>query len=195
MEVAMAPFATLASRGGLWRRLFASNVAAASANFVSGGLAARIGTNPFTSGTNLAILDPGGGAASGRATPNSVLFRFFGTDASNETFSARIWGIEEGVSDVVSTATRSWQPTLLAELAITLGDLAGVAGTLIVAADFEADTIALTYGASQDIVLVTTTDVRQAWARIDFLGFPILAVEFDDGGSAASCNGLYRWVW
>ena len=191
---------TLASRGSAWRRLFATNVSAANAAFVSGGLAARLHTNPFTSGTNLAVLDPRGGGVAGAEMPNSLLLRFFGTDANNESFSARVWGIELGNSLVGSTQTKSWEPTLLAQLLVTFGNLAGVAGTQIAAADFEADTIALTYGASQDIVINSpANDLRNAWARIDMLGFPQIAIEMDDavnsGAAAASCNGLFRFLW
>ena len=187
---------SLASRGSLWSRLFATNVAAASANFVSGGLVARAYANPFAAGTNLALINVRESQPPGAMTPNAMQFRFFGDNAQNLTFSARIWGIEEGVGTVSTTAMHSWEPTLLAQLLVTLGNVNGVASTLIEAASFEADTISLTYGASQDAVISSNAaDLKQAWAAIDIHAFPLIAVELDDGASATACNGLYRSLW
>lgn len=192
----MATEINLCTRGSMWKRLFATNLVAASANFVSGGLAAKPYLTPFAAGTNLALIDMREGGAPGAAICNSIIFRFFGNNANNLTFSARIWGIEEGSDNVITVATKSWEVTLLAQFLATLGNVNGVAGTLIAAADFEADTIATTYGATNDITLNSNaTDVKQAWARLDNLGFPQIGVELDDGGSATSCNGLYRLLW
>lgn len=195
----------LASRGGNWKRLFATNVAAASADFVSGGLVERpitnVKANPFEVGTNLAIIDlvtiPTSERpefAAGAAVPNSIMFQLFGTDANNETFSGRFWGITQAQGLVGSTSVRSWKPTLLAEVLATLGAAQGVANTLVEAADFYADTYALTYGSSSDVVIANATDLRGAWFRLDHLAFPLIAVEFQEG-TAATCNGLWRPLW
>lgn len=193
---------TLASRGGMWRRLFASNVAAASATFVSGGLVERLIGNPFAAGSNLAIINfcdiptsEKPGYASGHATPNSIMFQLFGTDDANETFSARIWGIERATGLVSTSQIETWKPTLLAEILATLSAAEGAAGLLVSANDHYVDTYAITSGAAQDIVINSNTDVRGSNFRIDNLAHQILAIEFDDGSSAAECNGLFRPLW
>ncbi len=198
----------LASKGGPWKRLFATNVLAADAAFVSGGLAAKAFASPFAAAANIGIISLDNiptserpDFVSGGDTPNSIMFRFFGENASNDSFSARIWGITKGNSTVGSTKTQSWEATLLAQLLITLGNITGIAGTLIEpTTSFEADTIALTYGATQDIVLNSpANDLKGSFARIDHLAFPIIAVEFDDavntGTAADACNALYRFLW
>lgn len=197
----------LSSKGSFWRRLFATNVAAAAAAFDSGGVVGKVAKSPFVADANFAIIsldriptaeqpsfDPDG------QQPNSIELRFFGENASNDSFSARIWGLTRGSSLVGSTATESWEATLLAELLITLGNIQGVDGTLIENASFEADTIVKTYGASEDIVICSpANDLRGAWARIDHRSFPMIGIEFDDavnsGTPADACNCLYRWVW
>lgn len=195
-----------ASRGGAWKRLFDSNVAAADAVF--GTIVGKKLASPFANAANFKLISLGAAIPSGVQAhqptgdeqANSIIFRFFGTDANNESFSARVWGITRGTGTVVTTETRSWEVILLAEFLVTLGNLAGVAGTQIVAADFEADTIVRTYGATEDVAVSSpTNDVRGAWARLDHLAFPLLGVEFDDavnsGAAAASCNALFRYLW
>lgn len=198
----------LATRGSAWRRLFATNVLAADALFVTGGLAARPFTTPFVAAANIGIISldqiptlARPSFAAGEEHPNSIQFRFFGENASNDSFSARIWGITEGKDLVGSTATHSYEATLLAELLITLGSRTGVLNTLIEpTTSFEADTIATTYGATGDVVLLSpANDLKSAWARVDHTGYPIVAVEFDDavnsGTPADACNALYRFLW
>lgn len=198
----------LTSRGGPWKRLHATNVTAANAVFASGGLAPKAFATPFSAGVALGIIDlediptaERPDFAAGSEQPNSIIFRFFGEDGNNDSFSARIWGITRGEGTVGTTATKSWEATLLTELLITLGAKTGVAGTLIEATtSFEADTIAATYGATSDLTIQSSAnDLRSAWARLDHLAFPILGVEFDDsvnsGTAAAACNALYRFLW
>jgi len=198
----------LATRGSAWRRLFATNVTAADAVFVTGGLAAKPFTTPFLAAANLGIISldqiptaEKPSFAAGEEHANSIQFRFFGEDGSNDSFSARIWGITEGKGLVGTTAIHSYEATLLAELLITLGSRTGVANTLIEATtSFEADTIAVTYGATGDVVVLSpANDLKSAWARVDHTGYPIIAVEFDDavnsGTAAAACNALYRFLW
>lgn len=202
----MSTEVNLASRGGPWKRLFDTNLPAATAAFTSGGLAARPGATPFVATAALAIIalndipvSEKPALATGESEPNSVAFRFFGNNANNCSFSARIYGITAGGGTVGTTKTQSWEATLLAELLVTFGNINGIAGTLIPAADFEADTIAITSGNTNYIQLLNTTDVKQAWAQIDHLAFPALAVELDDavnsGTPATACNALYRFLW
>lgn len=204
----MASQVNLASKGGPWKRLFATNVPAADAAFVSGGLAAKAFATPFAAAANIGIIslediptNERPDFVAGGDTPNSVMFRFFGEDGSNDSFSARIWGITKGNGTVGTTKTQSWEATLLAQLLITLGNITGVAGTLIEpTTSFEADTVTLTYGATQDITILSpANDLKGGFARIDHLAFPVLAVEFDEsvnsGTAAVACNALYRFLW
>ena len=198
----------LATKGTAWRRLFATNVTAADAAFVSGGIAGKANGSPFAAAANIGIISLNDiptserpDFAAGSEEPNSIMLRFFGENASNDSFSARVWGVTRGKGVVGSTPTQSWEATMLAQLLITLGNITGVAGTLIEpTTSFEADTIALVYGAVQDIVINSpANDLRGAHCRIDHLAFPILAVEFDDavnsGTAADACNALYRFFW
>lgn len=196
----MSTQVNLSTVGGPWKRVAATNVAAADAVFVTGGLAAKAYGSPFAAAANLFLLDLKADAAPGGQSPSAVIFRPFGGNDSNDSFSMRVWGIEVGDSLVGSTRVKSWEVTLLAELLVTLGSRVGVASTLIEAADLEADTVAMTDGASQDVVICSPEgDLKNAWARIDTLGFSLLAVEFDDavnsGTAADDCNSLYRWLW
>ena len=192
----------LSSRGSPWRRLYDTNVSAASAAFTTDGLQGRTRgpidkDNLYSDSGDLRVLDLRAAAGPGGTTPNSVIFVPFGRDTTNQTMSMRIWGVEEGVSGVGGSPVKSWEPMLLAELLCTLSAAkAGVAGSLVESSDYYCDTISLTQGASQDIVIASNaSDLRAAWARIDILGFPILVVEMDDGASATQVNSLYRFLW
>jgi len=128
----------------------------------------------------------------GGTTCNALLFKFFGTDAANEGFLARIWGIAEWVNP--TTRRVSYEFALLCELSITLGNNAGAAGCMIEAADFEADTIELTYGNDDVTVSLVSpaNDLRGASALVDTLGHGMIAVEGDLNSSTASWNAAYK---
>lgn len=193
----------LASKGGLWRRLFPSNIAAAAAAFVSGGIVPKVvdnspDQNRFTTHATLALaaIDVAErGVAPGASVPNAAQFILFGTTTSNQTLSARVWGIAKGQGPVITTNLQVWQPMLLCEIAATLGAAEGAAGALIGASNLYADTYAITQGATSDIAIVNGTDIRGPNFRVDIQGFDQLIVELDDGGSAVTVNGLYRFLW
>jgi hypothetical protein len=193
---------TLATRGGPWVRLFDTNVAAAAAAFGTVVGKAK-GSPPASNSTGLAIISPFSPLpvagkldfAAGEAMPNAVELRFFGRDAANETFLARVWGFTKGIGSPGGTATECWERVLLAQFTLTLGNIAGVAGTLIEASDFEVDTITLTYGASADVSISSPANDLPAKVRIDHQGYPILGIELDDNVSAAEVNALYRFLW
>ncbi len=191
----------LSSLGSPWRRLFDTSIAQASGAFLtSGGLKGRAFTSlagnglPEDTAAGLKVIDLRAEAGPGGATPNAIMFKFFGTNTSNQTFNARVWGIERGFGTVGTTKTQSWETCLLAQFGGVLGANGDAAGSLI-GTDLVADTITLTYGASQDVVISSPANDLQAWARLDNLGFPVIGVELDDAGSAVTINGLYRLVW
>lgn len=197
----------LASRGGPWRRLHDTNITAAQGVFATGGLAAKTLGSPYAFAVTLGLIPvteiPAGAVpsfAAGEATPNSIMFRFFGDDGNNKSFSARIWGITEGIGTVLTTKNQSWEATLLGQFLITFGNINGVTGTLIDSGSFEMDTIATTYGATSDIVLNSNAaDIKGSFLRLDHLAFPLIGVELDDavnaGTPATAMNALYRFLW
>lgn len=169
-----------------WRKLKATN-------FTTSSFAATLGqstkTKP-TAGDDVGVIEMiPADIRPGACAPDAVLLKFFGTDADGETFNCRIfaWAIEE--------TNQSWESSLIAEFALTLGNLAGAAGCAIAAADFEVDTIVLTYGNDDvDVSIVSpANDVRGAYARIDGLGGRLLTAHFDLG-TGASGNLLYRKI-
>lgn len=193
---------TLATRGGPWKRLFDTNVAAAAAAF--GTVAGKAkGSPPASNSTGLGIISPFSplpvaGAldfAAGEAMPNAVELRFFGRNAQNLTFSARVWGYTKGIGSPGGTAVECWERVLLAQFLCTIGNIAGVASTLIEASDLEVDTISLTYGASADVSISSPANDLPAYVRLDHQGYPILGIELDDGASATEVNALYRFLW
>lgn len=128
--------------------------------------------------------------AIGSKTSNALKFKFFGTSANNQNFNIRIWGGDECYIDPAT----SYEFVLLCELAITLGNLAGVTGTAMASTDFEADTIALTYGNDDVAVSIVSpaNDVRGASILVDTQGSGFVIVDGDRNSSAASWNYLYK---
>lgn len=191
---------SICSRGSPWRRVHASDVAAAGAAFTSGGLngqtrRARTLPNLYADSGDLKVIDLRGDAGPGGQVANHIMVKPFGGNTDDFTFNLRLWGIEEGIGPVGTTDTASWDATLLAEVAVTLCSAAGAAGSLVEAADLYADTLALTYGITADNLLFTgATNVRGAWFRSDLLGFQIVAFEFEEG-TATLMNALYRLLW
>lgn len=198
----MSTQVVLASRGSPWRRLYASNVAQASAVFTTDGLQGRSrgprpNENLYSDSNDLKVLDLRGDAGPGGETPNAIEFVPFGSDTTNQTMNVRVWGIEQGVGLVGSTDTPSWEPKLLAQFQATLSaSKAGASGSLVTASDYYADTITLTYGATADVAILTNAaDIRMASIRVFLSGYQIIVVEIDANSSAATVNSLYRLLW
>lgn len=143
-----------------------------------------IGTN-----TGASVIELGN---YGGATQNGVLACFYGVGSNNNTFSARIIGWRSIGENAVSTML--WVPVLLAEYAVILSSTyPGIAGKTIVATEFFADTITLTYGnanVSEEIVS-PTADAGIAHVVADIKGFQKLEFAFAiNSGSATDCNAL-----
>jgi hypothetical protein len=108
----------LGSPGMTYRKMLAAN----STN-------ATLGTVPRVPTTTLPAL-----AIDFRDRPPSwVKLVPFGTDANNETFTARLWGWQ-----LVGTL---WVPTILVQFLATMGNVNGVAGTDVLNTDFFCDTL------------------------------------------------------
>lgn len=204
----MSQSVNLATRGGAWRRIIPAGNTTASA-FVTDGLQGKAypyQTMPWVDATGMRIINTDGGQGIGAAapppgppgnpTPQFLNLMFFGVGANNATANCRVWGLAEGHDLVVTTDTRSIEAVQLCELALLLcNNKVGLDTTLIPTAGVYVDTITLTTGASQDVVISNQgADLRGAHCRVDMLGFQTLAIELDVG-TATSINGLYRFIW
>lgn len=169
-----------------WRKLKATN-------FETTSFAATLGQSTKTkpvadADTGLIEMIPSD-IRPGASAPDSLLLKFFGAGSNDQTFSCRIFArsLEESM--------QSWESVLIAQFALTLGNLAGAAGCAILDTDLECDTIVLTHGNDDvDVSIVSpANDIRGANARIDGLGGRLVTVHFDMTG-ATSGNLLYRKV-
>lgn len=123
---------------------------------------------------------------------NTMLLKPYGTDADNETGSVRVYGVKA----IQGSGATSYTHVLLGEWAFTLSStLTGVAGGVVVATEYYADTITRTVGIENvaDQVLSPTGD-EPAHILVDCKGHTNLFVELITGGSAASVNALYAGV-
>jgi hypothetical protein len=109
-------------------------------------------------------------------------FKPWGTNAANETFDLRLWGWTHDL------ANGQWEPALLLELNVTLGDIAASKGSL----SFDADTIVLAKGDSTAKIISPGNDLP-ASVVVDVLGFHLLEFDFDSTASATS-SVLYRFL-
>jgi hypothetical protein len=126
----------------------------------------------------------------GGLVQNWLLLRPYGTDANDEAFNMRVWGMRAALGDTDGDVSYEFQ--LLAQFACTLGNIQGAANCLIGASDFECDTITLTYGATADVQIVSpANNERGAWCAVDMRGCVCPLVDFDMNSSAASANALW----
>lgn len=131
----------------------------------------------------------------GAKTCNALLFKFWMTNAQDLTLKVRLWGVSEWVNPTANDPKIvSYEFALLAELLVTSGNIQGTANCMIGASDFEADTIALTYGNDDVGVSIVSpgNDVRGACVLVDTLGFGLIAVEGDLNSSSVSWNAGYK---
>lgn len=153
-----------------------------AANSTATSFTANAATTTEPTGTGIVTLS----RVNGRVHDN-VLLVFFGTDANNETFDARVTGWSK-----VGTL---WVPVVLAEFECILGAGVGVSGASVADTDFFVDTIAIDAafsGLSGTAVQVCSpTGDQVAHVLMDMKGFAKMEVEFDlTGGASANC--LYK---
>ena len=119
---------------------------------------------------------------------NTVLIKFYGTDADNETGSVRVYGLK--AIERPGNAT-SFTHVLLGEYTFTLSStLTGVAGGVVGATEFYADTItAVIDVANVSDMIISPTGGVPAHLVIDVKGFQYLLVE-PIIGTATSVNVL-----
>jgi hypothetical protein len=156
-------------------------------NFTDTSFAARKSTLTEPTGDGVVDLSNPGQTS----VQNGVMVKFFGTDANNENFKVRIYGWHRCLTAVAGVY--SWEHILLADLACTLGNLAGVASGSILDTDFEVDTITEVTACNVDLVS-PASDIRGAHVMLDVKGASKIEFLFDRNSSAASANALYRLI-
>jgi hypothetical protein len=133
----------------------------------------------------------GVGALSGYS-PNTALFKFFGTNANDETGSCRVYGVRRLLD---ADGGESWTHVLLAQFEFILSStLTGVSGGVVGADEYYADTVSRTYG-NENVSdqLLSPAGNLPAHALVDVKGHPLLLVE-PIVGTAASVNALVAGV-
>lgn len=141
----------------------------------------------------------------GGQTLNSILIVPYGIGSSTNTFNMRVIGwsplVSFGGSSVVDPGTNTspnqiWVPLPLAEFICTLNSgQTGIAGAAILNTELFCDTIALVgttgnQGVNCDVNSPANGTIGSV--LVDIKGHPWIEVIFTTGGSATSCNGLFR---
>lgn len=184
------------TRANPWRK-------ARSVNETSNGYVSKIptATEPVadagtaTGQASIDLTDP----TVGGAAQNGVMFLPFGVGSDNNTFSLRVIGWSCCQTDrraTVNPDTNLWIPVVLGEFLCTLSSTpVGVAGRFIVATELFADTIAVVgstanNGVSCDVVSPANNTIASVF--MDLRGSQKLEFQFTTGGSATSCNALFK---
>ncbi len=161
-------------------------------------LSANRTASAFTARTDLTAMPAATGEGEGTtgyiyvSDSNTVLIKPYGTDADGETGSLRVYGVRPIVS---GGRVQSVTHVLLGEYGFTLSStLTGVAGGVVGASEFYADTISQTYGLENvaDQVFTPTGD-EPAHILVDRKGHDVLLVDLIVG-TAASVNALIAGV-
>lgn len=157
------------------RRALADNSTAASYTAVT-----PTATKPETT-TTRAVVDLL--AAGGRFSNNCLKVIPFGGDANNETLAMQVIGWNWSIDDEL------WIPQLIAELALTLGNIA--TGTTN---EFMCDTLVITHGvADEGVQIVTNGADAPAYALIKLPGFELIEFQFKTS-TGANTNTWYGFT-
>ncbi len=161
-----------------------------SASFVAKVPTTTEPTGSGSTATNASVRQLG--QLNGRAYTSSVIVCPYGVGSDTNTFSVRVIGWRRvGNAD---SGTVLWIPVLLAEIEATISTGAGctgVAGADVVATEYFADTITVTYGnANVSVEVVSPAADIPAHAVVSTKGFQKIELSFSTGSSATSCNAL-----
>ena len=106
----------------------------------------------------------------------------FGTNSDNDLFNLRVWGWSKVHAETL------WVPQLLAQFAVTVGNIAqGTANT------FMADTITKTYGGDDIDIISPAADVTGS-ALLHLRGHSLIEFDFDLDTGAAAMNAWWRTI-
>lgn len=128
----------------------------------------------------------------GIVAQNGVIICPYGVGSDNNTFSMRVIGWR--VVGQQTPTTQIWVPVILAEVLCTISASApGVAGCVISATEFFADTIAVVgtsgnQGVSMDLLSTANNDISSG--VFDLKGFQKMELSFSTGSVATSANAL-----
>jgi hypothetical protein len=149
-------------------------------------------TKPTASTTRAVIdlYDASMGIATSPSVPKYVFLQPYATAADNVTLDVRLWGWNK-TADI---ATNLWVPTLIAQLAVVVGNIDGSA---FEANAFMADTITATYGYGTSHATAISspagTTNLQGGFLTHVLGSELLEFDFDVG-TATLANCLWKMV-
>lgn len=185
--------AVLLTQAAVWRK-------ARSVNYATNGFRTIIPTATDPRGTG--ATDTGASAidienlGTGAAVQNSVFVKPYAIGNDDVTFSIRtwIWTPTAPVPSVPgSNTTILFDPTMLCELSCIASTVVGVAGRDVLNTERFADTMTLTAGNSNvSVEFLSNTSNLAGWFRVDIMGPFWLDFDFTTGGSATSCNCLWR---
>ena len=177
----------LETLAGAWRK-------ARSVNYATNGFRTLvpIATDPRgqgTTDTGASAIDPFAGQPGGPGQ-NSVFVKPYALGADDVTFSTRVW-IWTPTSPFDTTLLND--PTMLCEIACIASTVTGKAGGLVLNTERFADTLTVTTGNSGlSLEVLSNTSNLAGWFRVDISGPFYLDLDFTTGGSATSCNALWR---
>lgn len=142
---------------------------------------------------------PTGNLFAAKCGQGAVQFMFFGSDAENENFHARIYLWRRAMPDKRHTGTALWIPYLAGEVLVTIGTAVGVADAVVAAAGRFADTIAEVGSTWDDNLITVGAGANNVTSILTVItaGFEMFSVTFDvdaGGSAAASANLLYSLV-
>ena len=170
-------------------------------NATDNGFPSRVptATEPTGTGNNAAqatasaVFNLGIG---GLSSQNAVFIKPFGVGSNTNTFSLRLigWNYVLDPSTPEDRTLAFWDPTVLVEYACTLtSSVTGVSGSTVSTSNLFPGTMTLTVGnANVSNDLVNPAGTIAAHAEVDLKGFQKLEFTFTTGGSATSCNCLFR---
>lgn len=137
----------------------------------------------------------------GNYCPGRIFLVPFGVGSSTNTFSLKVIG---WTPTKLGVGIPLWVPTVLQTSQVTIGTAAGVAGADLGTTSLFATTITTSYGPTW--ITTGASPVAPDWFQlspgsndiggiiVESLGFRFIEVIYTTGGSATSCNALYRKI-
>jgi hypothetical protein len=123
---------------------------------------------------------------------NNLMLAFYGAGSDNNTYTARVWGWQQLVSDGTPTL---WIPTILAEITCQLCTFTGTGSASIASTDRLCDTYALANGFNSNVSVevVSPANNTGGYVMIDVRGFSMVQVDFAMV-TATNANCIYRGI-
>jgi len=146
--------------------------------------------------TSPAIIQGGYG---GNTAQNRLLVVPYGVGANASTFNLNVYSwrpiLLRSSQPQTIPANQQWVAVLLCQIACTLSNgTTGIAGGTLTTSTYFCSTLAVTYGTTASVEVVSTAAGRIASFILDAKGSPLVEIWGDTGGSATSFNALYSWL-